>query len=560
MMSDAKILVVDDIASNRFILVTHLKKRGISNIIQAENGREALEILTTSRIDLVLLDVMMPELDGYEVLKQMKADENLRHIPVIMITAVDDMDSTIKCIEIGAEDYLPKPFNAVLLQARINASLEKKHLRDVEREYLRLYDFTTGLPNRELFLVRLDEELTRLKRHPSLFSVLLIRLNNYKRILDSLGQKAGDEFIVVQGKRLEDLQPSNALLARLDHDEFAIIYNDLAHAANGTALAQQIHQKLGDSLNMNEHDIAGGIDIGLSFSSTGYDSPEDMLRDARLAANKAGQRGSYQIFDDVMHQEAMRRLDLETELKTALEKGQFRLHYQPIVALTSGKITGFEALIRWQHPDKGMVPPLEFIPLAEDTGLIVPIGLWVLEEACRQAGKWDTRLDNGRRITVSVNISAHQLKEANFLNNLNGALAKVQLQGSLLKLELTESAIIDNPDQVNHVLTEVQKMNINTALDDFGTGYCSLSYLHRYPLNTLKIDQSFVRDIETKQINQRIVQSTIDLAHKLGMDVIAEGVHTDKELEVLRDMDCEYGQGMYFSPPLPVEDATNMLF
>ncbi|MFC1813591.1 putative bifunctional diguanylate cyclase/phosphodiesterase [Thermodesulfobacteriota bacterium] len=560
MMSDAKILVVDDIASNRFILVTHLKKQGFSNIIQAENGREALEILTTSRIDLVLLDVMMPELDGYEVLKQMKADENLRHIPVIMITAIDDMDSTVKCIEIGAEDYLPKPFNAVLLQARINASLEKKHLRDVEREYLRLYDFSTGLPNRELFLVRLDEELTRLKRHPSLFSVLLIRLNNYKRILDSLGQRAGDEFIVVQGKRLEDLQPSNVLLARLDHDEFAIIYNDLAHAANGTALAQQIHQKLGDSLKMNGHDISGGVDIGLSFSSTGYDSPEDMLRDARLAANKAGQTGGYQIFDDVMHKEAMRRLDLETELKTALEKGQFRLHYQPIVALSSGEITGFEALIRWQHPDKGMVPPLEFISLAEETGLIIPIGLWVLEEACRQVGEWDTRLDNGRRIIMSVNISALQLKEDSFLDNLNGALVKAQLQGSLLKLELTESAIIDNPDQVDRVLTEVQKMNINTALDDFGTGYCSLSYLHRYPLNTLKIDQSFVRDIETEHKNQRIVQSTIELAHKLGMDVIAEGVQTDKELEVLRDMDCEYGQGMYFSPPLPAEDATNILF
>jgi diguanylate cyclase (GGDEF)-like protein len=559
MMTDAKVLVVDDVESNRFILVSHLNMQGIHNIFQAENGREALEKLSTSKIDLVLLDVMMPEVDGYEVLERVKADENLRNIPVIMITAVDDMDSTVKCIELGAEDYLLKPFNAVLLRARISACLEKKHLQDIEREYIRFNDFTTGLPNRNFFLKRLSDELLRWQRHQSLFSVFLVRLNNYRKILDSLGQKGGDEFIVAQGKRLDDLRPPSSLLARLGHNEFAIVLNDIDHVADGSVLAQQIHQKLEEPLEIKGHDISDSVDIGLAFSSTGYDSPEDILRDVGLAASKAGQSGRYQIFDAVMHKKAMRRLDLETEIKLALAERQFRLFYQPIVVLATGKIIGFEALIRWQHPDKGLVPPGEFISLAEETRLIVPMGSWVLEEACRQAAEWKALLGNERRIIIGVNVSARQLKEENFLDTLNNALDKAQLKGSRLKLELTETALIDNPDQVSHVLNEVQKLDIKIALDDFGTGYCSLSYLNRFPINTLKIDQSFVRQIETQQKKYKIVQSTIDLAHKLGMDVIAEGVETDKESEALRKMNCEYCQGWLFHAALPVEDATKLL-
>ncbi|MFC1830194.1 putative bifunctional diguanylate cyclase/phosphodiesterase [Thermodesulfobacteriota bacterium] len=560
MMADAKVLVVDDIASNRFILVTHLKKHGISSIFLAENGREALETLRENRIDLVLLDVMMPEIDGYEVLRIMKADQVLRNIPVIMITALDEFESTVKCIELGAEDYLPKPFNAVLLRARISASLEKKHLRDVEREYLRMYDFTTGLPNQDLFTRRLGDDLRRLKRQESLFSVMLIRLKNYKKILDSLGQAAGREFIIAQGTRLEGLQPSGALLARLRHDEFALIVHDLNHAADGNLLAQELHEKLEEPLKIEGHDLSGNVGIGLAFSSTGYNNPEDMLRDAGLAANMAPQGGGYQIFDDDMHAEALERLELETDINLALSKNQFSLNYQPIIALDTRKIAGFEALIRWKHPDKGMVPPDRFIGLAEETKLIVPIGIWVLEEASRQAAVWASRLDGNRKITISVNVSSHQLKEENFLDILKNTLEKAQIKGSLLKLELTETALIDDPDRVDEVLKAVRKMDIQTALDDFGTGYCSLSYLHRFPINTLKIDQAFIRDIETKHRNRKIVQSTIDLAHKLGMDVTAEGVETDKEAEAVGSMNCEYAQGYLFQGPVPAEDATRLLF
>lgn len=271
------------------------------------------------------------------------------------------------------------------------------------------------------------------------------------------------------------MQPSGSLLARLRHDEFALLVNDLNHAADGNLLAQELHEKLEEPLKIEGHDLSGNVEIGLAFSSTGYKKPEDMLRDAGLAANMAPPSGGYQIFDDVMHAEALERLELETDINLALSKNQFRLHYQPIIALDTRKIAGFEALVRWQHPDKGMVPPGKFIGLAEETKLIVPIGAWVLEEACRQASVWAPRLDGNHQIMISVNVSSHQLKEENFLDTLNSALEKAQIKGSLLKLELTETALIDDPDRVDQVLKAVQKLDIQTALDDFGTGYCSLS-------------------------------------------------------------------------------------
>jgi len=560
MITDAKILIVDDYKNNRLILDTHLKSLGFSDILQAENGQVAFDMLNDNEFDLVLLDIMMPEVDGYEVLEQMKSDKNLHHIPVIMITAVDDLDSTVKCIELGAEDYLLKPFKKVLLQARINACLQRKHLQDIEREYLRFNDFITGLPNRDFFLKHLRDELLSSKRHQSLFSILLVRLNNYAKLLDGLGQRAGDEFIVAQGKRLEQLLPDRSLLARLEHNEFALILNDIDHAADGSALAQQIQIKLEEPLKIRERDISGGVSIGLTFSSAGYDRSEDMLRDAGLAAGRAVERDGYQIFDELMHKKAVKRLDLETELKKAIEEKQFVLFYQPIAMLTMGEIVGFEALIRWRHPDKGMVPPDDFIPLSEETGLVVPIGSWVLEEACRQAAEWNNLLGNERRIIVSVNVAAQQLREENFLDTLNNALVKAQLEGTSLKLELTETALIDNPDQVYHMLSEVRKLDIKTAIDDFGTGYSSLSYLHRFPINTIKIDQSFIKHIEVQSKNYKIVQSTIELAHKLGMDVIAEGIENDKVADFLREMHCEYGQGWFFHHPVPAEDATKLLF
>jgi len=327
MLQDACILVADDIRSNRFFVVNHLKKQGFSNFHEAADGQAALNVMRRQTIDLVLLDVMMPEMDGREALKIIKTDRALRHIPVIMITALDDMESTVECIENGAEDYILKPFNPVLLNARIHASLEKKRLREVEREYLRLYDEATGLPNKDLFLMRLTEELERAALHASLFSVLVIRLARYRILMDSLGEIAGEQYIISQARLLSTCAPVRALVARLGPSEFALLLYDLGSPSEAIAIARATFAELGATVEIQGHEITGKIQIGLTFSSAGYQSAEDFLRDAGLAANSADIQTGYQIFDADMHKAAMHRLTLEPELKRAIENQQLVLYY-----------------------------------------------------------------------------------------------------------------------------------------------------------------------------------------------------------------------------------------
>ncbi len=559
MIHTASVLITDDIRSNRFFVMNHLKKQGFTNFYEAADGQAALDLLRQHKIDLVLLDVMMPEMDGRATLKVIKSDSALRHIPVIMITALDDMDSTVECIENGAEDYILKPFNPVLLNARITASLEKKRLRDVEREYLRLYDATTALPNKDLFLMRLTEELERSQLHTSLFGVLVIRLERYRILMESLGQSAAEHYIVDCAQRLSSCAPARALVARLGRSEFAMLLYDLDLPSEAIAAARATFKELGVTIKIEGHEITGKIQIGLTFSSAGYDNPQDFLRDAGLAANSADIETGYQIFDKDMHKAAMHRLTLEPELKRAIETNQLVLYYQPVVDLTSRKISGFEALVRWIHPEKGLISPNVFISLAEETGQILQIGKWVLEEACRQAAIWeshDSGLDN---FAIGVNVSAQQFTHPEFIETIEGALDRARCRSASIKLELTETAIIDNTRQVEGVVKQLKQLDIKTALDDFGTGYCSLNYLHSFPFDTLKIDQSFIRYINRENRNRDIVQSTIMLAHKLGMEVIAEGVESQEEADVLLAMNCDFGQGHYFSRAVPVEEASRLL-
>ncbi len=559
MTHETHILVADDIRSNRFFVVNHLKKQGFSHFYEAENGVEALDLLNANPIDIVLLDVLMPEMDGRQVLKTIKSDETLRHIPVIMITAHDEMNSTAECIANGAEDYILKPFNPVLLNARITASLEKKRLRDVEREYLRLYDAATGLPNKDLFLLRLTEEVKRSRLYASLFSVLVIRLERYRILMDSLGQVAGEQYIVTLARRLSFSAPDRALIARLGRSEFAMLLFDLNGPAQAIDAARTLFKDLGETIEIEGHEITGKIQIGLAFSSTGYTQSENFLRDAGLAASAADIETGYQIFDADMHKAAMNRLILEPELKRAIDSQQLVLYYQPVINLKSRVISGFEALVRWVHPEKGLISPEVFINLAEETGQIHQIGKWVLEEACRQAAAWEAMDEVFKDLSIGVNVSAQQFTRPEFIDTIGTALDEAQCRCSSIKLELTETAIIDNTRLLGNVVAKLQELEIKTALDDFGTGYCSLNYLHSFPFDTLKIDRSFVHDIHKEERNRDIVQSTVMLAHKLGMEVIAEGVEKQAEADVLVAMDCNYGQGHYFSHPVPAGKATALL-
>jgi diguanylate cyclase (GGDEF)-like protein len=555
MISDAHILVVDDIRTNRHYLVRHLKKKGYEHILEAEDGQVALDILEAEWIDIVLLDIMMPNVDGYEVLKRMKSGKRWRDIPVIMITALDEIESAVQCIEDGAEDYLPKPFNPILLQARVNASLEKKRLLDVEREYLRFYDAGTGLPNQELLTNRLTGEIARWKNFPELCALLVIRLDRYEILQNSLGDASAEAFFNAQAIRLKSVIPKGAFLSRLSNQEFALLVYRMNHVSEGSQVAKRLSDVLEAPISIDGHDISGRIRIGMAFSSTNYQSAQDMIRDASLAASSADQSTGFQVFDRGMHEEAMRRLVLEPELQRAIDGDQLRLYYQPIVNLSNGRTEGLEALVRWLHPEKGMVRPDHFITLAEETGLIVPIGRWVLQEGCRQLSQWQRELPGREKLTVSVNVSARQFEDPDFMGSLHAALESTELQGECLKLELTETGVIDSPERVDSFLKQALEMGIVASLDDFGTGYCSLSYLHQFPFQVLKIDQSFVRGIDQAKKNRSIVESTVVLAHRLGMNVVAEGVESEAEKEILAGIGCEYGQGAFFAMPMSADDT-----
>lgn len=560
MDNDVSILVVEDVRSTRFALVRMLSKQGISEIHEAENGKQALELLKKYRIDLVLLDVMMPEVDGHEVLETMKADADLRDIPVIMVTAVDDTESAVKCIETGAEDYLTKPFNPVLLRARMFASLEKKRLRDIEKEYLNMYDSATGLPNQRFFLQRLTEQIHRNKRHPSLFAVLAVRIGKYNQLFETLGRNAANQYLIKRGEQLKNILPDDALLARSGENTFAVLLFDLPSAARGDAAAIKIYESLSGPLYLEKHEITGRVNVGVVYNHPPYyTNPETMFRDAGLAASRVGPRGGFKIFDDTLHQEAMRRLELEPDLRNALNNSEFTMYYQPIVSLKSGDVKGYEALLRWMHPKKGIILPEKFISIAEDTGFIIPLGKWAIYEVCRQAAQWENSLGEDNNFTISINISAHQFGTSDFLFVLQDALEKTGARSRYINLELTETALIENTERLSEILAELGRLDVGTSIDDFGKGYCSLNYLNRFPFDTLKIDQSLIHRIHDTPRNQAIVGSTIELAHRLGMKVVAEGIETEDEVKTLQQMNCEYGQGWFYDEPLPGNSAQMLL-
>jgi diguanylate cyclase (GGDEF)-like protein/PAS domain S-box-containing protein len=424
------------------------------------------------------------------------------------------------------------------------------------------YDPLTDLPNRALFTDRLEHALQRLKRHPeSLFAVLFLDLDGFKLINDSLGHLTGDRLLQGFARRLgECLRPSDTL-ARLGGDEFTILIEDIKTIKDVIIVAERILQTLTLPFNLGGQQVFTNTSIGIALSNSDYQRSEEILRDADTAMYraKAQGKGCYAVFDPKMYLLAVSRLQLETDLRQAIEHREFQVFYQPIASLETGKITEFEALIRWQHPKRGLISPAEFIPIAEETGLIVPIGQWILKEACQQMRTWQEQFPQQTPLKVNINLSGKQLRGINFIEQIDNVLAETGLDGSTLKLEITESLLIENVEAAANLLLELRKRNIELCLDDFGTGYSSLSYLQRFPINTIKIDRSFVRRMKPKDDSSEIVRAIVALAHILGMTVIAEGIETEEQLEQLKKLTCEKGQGYLFSKPLSREDAEALL-
>jgi diguanylate cyclase (GGDEF)-like protein len=384
-----------------------------------------------------------------------------------------------------------------------------------------------------------------------MFAVLFLDLDRFKNINDSLGHTHGDLLLVAFAERLErTLRPVDTL-ARFGGDEFAILLSGMSDATDAVRVAKRIQDELSQPFVLDKNSAFATASIGIALSSSGYDRADDILRDADIAMYRAKENGKarYELFDHGMHARAVSRLQLESDLRHAIEQKEFCVYYQPIICLQTGRLSGLEALVRWNHPRRGIVSPADFIPVAEETGLIVPIGQWVLNEACAQVRKWQLDSPSHRSLSLSVNLSARQVAQPDLLERIKDALAASKLSAHCLKLEITESVVMENAEAAALMFKQLRSLGVQLSIDDFGTGYSSLSYLHRFPLNYLKIDRSFVMRLTTDNDNA-IVRTISTLARNLGMEVIAEGVETEEQYQQLKVLGCEYAQGYLFSRPV----------
>jgi diguanylate cyclase (GGDEF)-like protein/PAS domain S-box-containing protein len=425
-----------------------------------------------------------------------------------------------------------------------------------------LHDSLTGLPNRALFMDRLSQAYARAMRPPfSRFAVCFVDVDRFKLINDSLGHPVGDQLLIALARRLEaSLRPGDTV-ARLGGDEFAVLMEDVEDVRQTTTVAERILTRLRAPLELAGQEVVATASFGIAFGPGANQAPEDFLRDADTAMYRAKAQGRdcYVVFDQGMHDSAVAALQLENELRHAIEHGEFCVHYQPIITLEHGRIAGFEALVRWSHPRRGLILPADFIPLAEETGLIVPIDRWVTREACRQIRNWLVRFRNRTPLTVSVNISGNEFLRPDLIMEIDGTLRQFGLYGDTLRLEITESMMMEKARYAEPMLEQLRALAIKLSIDDFGTGYSSLAYLRRFEIDTLKIDASFVGRMTDDADAFEIVRNIISLARNLGKDVIAEGVETPAQLERLRDLRCTFGQGFLFARPLDGETATRLI-
>jgi diguanylate cyclase (GGDEF)-like protein/PAS domain S-box-containing protein len=420
------------------------------------------------------------------------------------------------------------------------------------------HDRLTGLPNRALFMDHLKLAIARLQRRENeMFAVLYIDLDRFKVVNDSLGHMAGDELLIGIARRLEYCLRPGDTIARLGGDEFTVLLEDIGDGSVITLIAERIQKELSSPFSLSGREVFTTVSIGIALSSKEYGRPEDILRDADTAMYRAKSLGKarHETFDTHMHSQAIKLLQLETDLRRALERQEFLVAYQPIMSLETGALRGFEALIRWHHPEHGLISPMDFIPIAEETGMIVQIGEWVLSEACQQMRRWQLIFPSDPPIFMSVNLSVKQFSQHDLIENVVAILEETKLAPTSLKLEITESAVMENVETAINMLNQLRALGVQLAIDDFGTGYSSLSYLHRFPINTLKIDRSFITRMAENNENAEIVRTISGLAQNLGMDVVAEGVETSEQLEILRGLGCKYGQGYFFSSPIDALDA-----
>ncbi len=555
-----------------------------------DNGLEAIKFARSGWAELILLDIKMPRINGYQVCKQLKKLEATRDIPVIFISALDNLLDKQMAFDAGGVDFISKPFqikeifirieNQLTIHAakakinQLNLELEQRvqertaELNQANQKlmHMALYDQLTGLANRFAFQQEVADVLAKTKAEPKYsFAVLFLDCDRFKLINDSFGHLFGDQLLVKVAYRLQSCLSSSSflsnfrVLARFGGDEFAILLKD-CDRTEAIKIARKIQKEFVLPFQIKQHEFFFSASIGIVLSSENYTMPEHILRDADTAMYIAKDKGRacYWLFDSNTNSQAFSRLKLETDLRIALEREELVVCYQPIVSLEDDSLTGFEALVRWNHPEQGLISPVNFIPIAEETGLIVPLGLLVMHQACQQLRSWQQRYGVDG-LNISVNLSVKQFSQLDLIEQIERILTETGLDSQNLKLEITESAIMDNIESAKALLEQLKKRQIQLSIDDFGTGYSSLSYLHRFPVDTLKIDRSFISRVGASGENLEIIQAIVTLGHQIGMDVVAEGIETEQQKKYLKVLNCEKGQGYLFSKPLFSEAVESML-
>ncbi len=575
-MNKPSILVVDDEPNNFDVIEALLSNSGDSEqenqdyqLHYAANGKDAIASLDAFQPDLILLDVMMPEMDGIEVCQHIKAMTKWRAVPIIMITALTDKKDLAQCFLAGADDFISKPVNRLELTARVRSMIRIHHqyqqltafntqleamvqARTAQLQTMIFEDALTHLSSRLSLLQKLSE---RLQAGESSLALVYLDCDQFKLVNGSFGHAVGDQLLIAIAQRLQQHLRPNDVLASMGGDEFCFLLNQIEEDVVLESFLENILKSFTQPFFVANCEIFVTVCIGVSLAKNIEQKPEELLQDADTAMYQAKLRGknNYQIFDRQMHLAMFNRLILENDLQRALEQQEFILYYQPIINLQTQKLAGFEALIRWQNSKRGMVSPSEFIPCMEMTGLIVPVGMLVFKQACQQLRAWQQQ--GWTEITMSVNLSVRQFSSATLLADIDQILLETAANPANLKLEITESAIMENAEAAIAITKELRSRQIQISIDDFGTGYSSLGYLHRFPVDNLKIDQSFVSQIQSENRNYHVVDTIITLSNQLGLAVIAEGIETKQQLEWLQKTGCQYGQGYLFNKPLPASEV-----
>ena len=688
MIRKGSLLIVDDNEANRDVLSRRLAMNGYA-VTVAASGVEALACVAAAPYDLVLLDVEMPSMSGFDVLGRIRETHSSTQLPVIMVTARTDGADIVEAFRLGANDYVTKPIDFPVALARIGTHLSHKHavedLHDSEERYAlamqgandglwdwnlitnevhwsvrwkamlgyddsaigtspdewftrvhrddldrvdealqahltggtgyyesehrmlhrngtfrwvlcrgaairnvegaatrlagsltditdaKVSDTLTGLPNRLLFVDLIDRAIKRTERHRDyVFGLLVLGLDQFRMVGDSLGPLTADRLLVAVANRLQSSlnspdpampETTSVTLARIAGDEFTVLVDDIADVSEAVALAERLRRALEKPFDIEGHQLFTSATVGIAISTTGYRCPEEILRDATTALHRAQVETttSCELFDPAMRDRAVARLQLETDLRNGIEQNAFVVHYQPIISLASGRITGFEALVRWRHPTRGLLQPVEFIKAAEDTGMIVQIGRQTLVESCRQMVAWQRQFGAAAPGVMCVNVSSRQFVDVDLASEVEAILRETGLPPSNLKLEITESAFIGDVRAAQVILKRLQSIGVEWSIDDFGTGYSSLSHLHQLKVDTVKIDRSFVSRIGIDESGSEMVRAIVALAHNLSMDVVAEGVETEAQYVHLRALGCEYTQGFHFSRPVDALAADRLI-